>query len=61
MVSLLFANSVSKIPAFRIYAILLSFVLMKFILPTLLQGPGGRPGFGRGSGGFGAPTSSNDA
>ncbi|MCH91030.1 hypothetical protein A2U01_0011954, partial [Trifolium medium] len=24
-------------------------------------GPGGRPGFGRGSGGFGAPTSSNDA
>ncbi|CAJ2650670.1 unnamed protein product [Trifolium pratense] len=24
-------------------------------------GPAGRPGFGRGSGGFGAPTSSNDA
>jgi len=24
-----------------------------------LQGSGGRPGFGRGSGGFGAPTSSN--
>ncbi|CAL5210104.1 unnamed protein product [Lathyrus oleraceus] len=24
-------------------------------------GPGGRPGFGRGSGGFGAPTSSNHA
>ncbi|MCI24742.1 hypothetical protein A2U01_0045928, partial [Trifolium medium] len=24
-------------------------------------GPGGRPGFGRGAGGFGAPTSSNDA
>jgi len=26
---------------------------------AILQGPGGRPGFGRGSGGFGAPTSSN--
>jgi len=24
-----------------------------------LQGPGGRPGFGRGSGGFGAAASSN--
>ena len=26
---------------------------------AILQGAGGRPGFGRGSGGFGAPTSSN--
>jgi hypothetical protein len=40
------------------YSLVVSPLIM-FLAPNL-QGPGGRPGFGRGSGGFGgAPESSN--
>ena len=36
-----------------------SFPDMYMFSLCLQGGPGGRPGFGRGSGGYGAPTSSN--